>query len=388
MSTRIARDSGALLSATDSPVHTGHASSFVEPRRARRRRVARARARDEHDHRDHDDRREREPRHPPPPQAQTPPDRATCEPRLELGVGDRADAAARGDARRRDHVRLGLAGRAEAEPGAAVRVERDRPRDARSRDVAADRRSDRRRARCRPSRSRARCVCARVERLRARAAPAGTGCTTSSRSSRRRSCPRARCALTGLPSSVVRLNVGRRLVLLHEARHRRLGAVLHREHDAERDEHDRDGSARSTGSRCRALTCATSASARGSSVDRRRLGTIAPAPARRREREQRAERHDHAADPQPHHERADLHAERDRAAAARRCVGADTSVRYTSCHGSLCIAGVPMPSGKFGIRRDRGCVRAEVRRAPAQMRTSAAIVVFCARRSVLRAAGT
>ena len=44
----------------------------------------------------------------------------------------------------------------------------------------------------------------------------------------------------GLPSSVVRSNVGRGLVLLHEPRHRRLAAVLHREHDAERDEHDAD----------------------------------------------------------------------------------------------------------------------------------------------------
>ena len=28
--------------------------------------------------------------------------------------------------------------------------------------------------------------------------------------------------------------------------------------------------------------------------------------------------------------------------------GADTSVRYTSCHGSVCTLGVPMPSGKSG----------------------------------------
>ena len=44
-STRIARDSGALLSATDSPVHTGHASSFSRRAAPRRGRAARSRPR-------------------------------------------------------------------------------------------------------------------------------------------------------------------------------------------------------------------------------------------------------------------------------------------------------------------------------------------------------
>src|SRR6202023_3925147 len=60
------------------------------------------------------------------------------EPLSELGVGHRPDPAARGDAGRRDHVGLGLARRAEAEPGTAVWIERDRPRDVVRSDIAAD----------------------------------------------------------------------------------------------------------------------------------------------------------------------------------------------------------------------------------------------------------
>ena len=85
MSTRIARDSGALLSATDSPVHTGHASSLSSrAARAAGALLGPERA-DEHDHRDHHDGREREPRHPPLASSADAPGSRDLEPRLELG---------------------------------------------------------------------------------------------------------------------------------------------------------------------------------------------------------------------------------------------------------------------------------------------------------------
>ncbi len=81
-----------------------------------------------------------------------------------------------------------------------------------------------------------------VERLERRAPPAGTGCTTCSRSSRRTVLParsaaadrlrrRASCSCEGRPRAVLR----------HEPGRRRLACgALHREHHAERDEHDAD----------------------------------------------------------------------------------------------------------------------------------------------------
>ena len=190
MSSRIARASGALLSATDSPVHTGHANS---------RSSRRARASSECDgweratsttstHRD--DHAEQQPRKDPP-RSQRAPRRPQH--RFEVVDRHRGELLARDAAVGTDHEGLRLPGGAVGERGLALRVECDRPADAFRVDVAAAPCPCRRRGRCRPSRSRARPCAARRTRG-APAPPAGRARTRSSRSSPRRSCPRGRRA--------------------------------------------------------------------------------------------------------------------------------------------------------------------------------------------------
>ena len=79
----------------------------------------------------------------------------------------------------------------------------------------------------------------------------------------------------------------------------------------------------------------------------------------------------------------DLHPERDR---ARRvpAIGAETSVRYTSCHGVAVDRGRADAVGGVRVRRDRGW-NAPRSDEPRWTWTAASIVVFCAPRSVLRA---
>ena len=128
---RMARDSGALLSATDSPMQTGHTSWFSSRATRGPGELLGARADDEHRDGDHDRRPRARATAPTIASSADAPGCRDVEPGLEVGSVTGPIPPHAATARGRDHVGLGLTGRAEAEAQrAAVRIERDRPLDA------------------------------------------------------------------------------------------------------------------------------------------------------------------------------------------------------------------------------------------------------------------
>src|SRR5262245_16887216 len=159
-------------------------------------------------------------------------------------------------------------------------------------------------------------------------------------------------------------------LFLDEVGHARFAAMLRRQHDAERDEHDDDGERDPTN---RLLHVATSASSTGSPAassvtsgmtDRRRAGVSARSTPRAM-----------IAPPIQSH-----------TTSVPTCTaivtrppssGSEISVRYTSRNGPVCTDGVPMPFGKFGYVEIAG----EYVPSPS-IRTFAFTVVFWSDRSV------
>ena len=135
MSSRIARASGTLLSATDSPAQTGHASSRSSRCARASSRVGRLRPDHEHDERRRDDDRERQPGHAARRIRAGPAPARNISSRLSTVTA--AELLPRHPAVGPDHEGLGLARGPEPERSLALRVERDRPPDILGRDVVA-----------------------------------------------------------------------------------------------------------------------------------------------------------------------------------------------------------------------------------------------------------